>query len=390
MEALLAVAQHLPQHAKHVNHGDQGSEAVEGAAAHQAMALGGTDGNGDWHRQNTFGEGLRLAQNLVRSHYHSAWEVATFGRNPQNHILAGDIIYLLRNQSRRQVDNREVDCGHGPGSGRAADRPPQKPFLAAVEAQSRTDRTVAPRPGASACEAPPSRGDRRNAGRAAQEVEGPTSAAVGAAGGSRMGRGSAGEGVAAAGGRRGRDAAGEAAVGRRGSDARNRPGRNRRRRPQGSANDGPCGAVLVWGFGIWVLAEGGDGAMFREASRTSSGSGRKGHTETRHGALRQGRPAASLGRVVFSCPVSKTPIYILSLSNSKRIILISYLLEESLLHLTLKVIKPTISLFELFRRVIGSYILIFNLSILVSKLINIETLKRKRQTKGLHSGSGFF
>lgn len=278
MEALLAVAQHLPQHAKHVNHGDQGSEAVEGAAAHQAMALGGTDGNGDWHRQNTFGEGLRLAQNLVRSHYHSAWEVATFGRNPQNHILAGDIIYLLRNQSRRQVDNREVDCGHGPGSGRAADRPPQKPFLAAVEAQSRTDRTVAPRPGASACEAPPSRGDRRNAGRAAQEVEGPTSAAVGAAGGSRMGRGSAGEGVAAAGGRRGRDAAGEAAVGRRGSDARNRPGRNRRRRPQGSANDGPCGAVLVWGFGIWVLAEGGDGAMFREASRTSSGSGRKGHT----------------------------------------------------------------------------------------------------------------
>jgi hypothetical protein len=148
--------------------------------------------------------------------------------------------------------------------------------------------------------------------------------------------------------------------------------------------------VLVWGFGIWVLAEGGDGAMFREASRTSSGSGRKGHTETRHGALRQGRPAASLGRVVFSCPVSKTPIYILSLSNSKRIILISYLLEESLLHLTLKVIKPTISLFELFRRVIGSYILIFNLSILVSKLINIETLKRKRQTKGLHSGSGFF
>lgn len=296
----MAVAQHLPQDAKHVNHGDwlpQDSEAVEGAAAHQAMPLGGTDGNGDWHRQNTSGEALLRAQKLDRSHYtylQSAWEVATFGRNPQNHLLAGDRIYLLRNQSRRQVGSQEVDCGHGPGSGRAADRPPQKPFPAAVEAQSRTDRTVVPRPRASACEAPPCRGARRDAGRAAREVEGPTSAAVAvaaagtAAGGSRMGRGPAGEGVAAAGGRTGRDAAGEAATGRRGSGARNRPGRGQRRcrRPRGSATDGPCGAVLVWGFGIWGLAEGGDGAMFREASRTSLV--QKGaHDELRHGRDRK-------------------------------------------------------------------------------------------------------
>jgi len=126
-----------------------------------------------------------------------------------------------------------------------------------------------PRPRASACEAPPCRGARRDAGHAAREVEGPTSAAVVAeAGGSRMGRGSAGEGVAAAGGRRGRDAAGEAAAGRRVSGARNRPGRGRRRcrRPRGSATDGPCGAVLIWGFGIWGLAQGGDRVMFREAS----------------------------------------------------------------------------------------------------------------------------
>jgi hypothetical protein len=56
------------------------------------------------------------------------------GRNSQNRCLARmeeDSLYLLRIRSRRQVGTarhataiQEVDCGHGPGSGQAADRPP--------------------------------------------------------------------------------------------------------------------------------------------------------------------------------------------------------------------------------------------------------------------------
>jgi len=89
MEVLVVAVQHLPQEAKHRNHCDllhPHKEAVEGAVAHQAMPLGGTDGNGDRCYQDTSHETLLPVQNHDRSHcsYHAlALEVATFqhGRN---------------------------------------------------------------------------------------------------------------------------------------------------------------------------------------------------------------------------------------------------------------------------------------------------------------------
>jgi len=89
MEVLVVVLRHLPQEAKHRNHCDLQPlhmEAVESVVAHQAMPLGGTDGNGDRHYQDTSHETLLPEQNHDRSHcsYHAlALEVATFqhGRN---------------------------------------------------------------------------------------------------------------------------------------------------------------------------------------------------------------------------------------------------------------------------------------------------------------------
>jgi hypothetical protein len=157
-----------------------------------------------------------------------------------------------------------ADSCHAPGRGPAGVLPPWKAFQAAVvevEARRRTDRTVTPRPVASACEGPPCRGARRDA---APDPEVPTSAAAaGREPGTAEGKGTVAAGgrgagtvageEATVGDRTGRGAAGEAEAGRRGSGARNSQGRCRRRR--GSAMDGPCGAqagrAVLRDLGFW-------------------------------------------------------------------------------------------------------------------------------------------
>lgn len=63
MEALVVAAQHRPQDAKHGNRRGCLLQHIEVVAAHQAMPLGGTDGNSD-RCQNNSREALLLAQNL--------------------------------------------------------------------------------------------------------------------------------------------------------------------------------------------------------------------------------------------------------------------------------------------------------------------------------------
>lgn len=174
-------------------------------------------------------------------------------------------------------------AGHAPGPGPEGVLPSRKLFPAAaveVEARRRTDRTVTPRPLASACKGPPFQEARRDA---APEPEIPTSAAgaaavgrkpgtaagkaVEAAGRREPGTAAAGKAAEAAGGRESgtavageeaevgdrteTGAAGEAEAGRRGSGARSSRGRGRRRR--GSTMDGSCGAEasVLRDLGFW-------------------------------------------------------------------------------------------------------------------------------------------